>query len=366
MAEEQQHSFMDIMNSTLQELGKSIAQQSALSINSLNVSEFSGSPNEDVHEFLKKFKLQTLTLSDEQRCHALVKALKGWAINWAKANIKDLLLISDWKGIKDAMVSRFGPQDKHVRYMEKLNQLKYEDKTYTLMAYVETFVLTHQKAFPSQSESDSIQALRWNLPDEIVKGFNQMDDKWTKYDSLTELYDLVQRYERNILPFEKSKESEKRSLDPDELKKILTEFKESMSSVIQKKPDNTRDNNKQLAIITHQQPSNLINRNHYRQQRPKNQFNPNNRYQNKNYRSQDYQPYRRRYYNNDDNRRSQMKPNTQIESQRSHHQNNSVKLEPQDPAELYFAKFGKPPVPCKYCQGNHLNRHCPMIQDNLN
>lgn len=365
MAEQEQNSFMDIMNSTLQKLGENIAQQSALSINSINVSEFSGSPNEDVLEFLKKFKLQTLTLSDEHRCHALIKALRGSAINWAKANIKDLLLTSDWKSIKNAMVTRFGPQDKRVRYMEKLNQLRYEDKTYTLMAYIETYILTHQKAFPSQSDNDAIQALKWNLPDNIVKGFNQMDDKWVKYESLTDLYDLAQRYERNILPYEKSKDSEKRSIDPDELKKMLNEFKDSITSVVQKKSESTCDNNKQLAIITHQQPSRPINRNQYHQQRPKFPYKPTNRYQNKNYRNQDYQQHHKRY-NNDYNRNTHSKPHVKFEHHRSHHQTNDIKTETQDPAKAYYAKFGKPPAPCKHCQGNHLNRHCPMIMDNLN
>lgn len=312
--EELESRVIEMMNSTLQKLGESIVQQSAVSINSIQVSEFSGLPNEDVHQFLREFKLQTLSLSESHKCQALTKSLKGAAFIWAKANIKELLATSDWKGIKTAIVNRYSPFDKTMRYRQKLNQLKFDSKTCTLMAFVETYVTTYQKTFPNQSAHDIIQSIRWELPNNIIKGLNQIDDKWITYDSLSELYSLVERYERNILPFESFDKPS--NLDKEEFKKMLNEFRESIMTAIQNKPEHSSNDSKQLAIVKQEQSKYIDSNNNLQQQ-----------------------------------------------SQRPNNEN--VAQAYQDPTETYYAKFGKPHIPCIYCQGNHLIRHCPMIMPDL-
>lgn len=378
----QDRRMADLMNTTLQKLGESISHQSAVSINTIQVPEFNGYPNEDIHDFLKKFKLQTLTLSDKYRCQTLVRSLKGSASTWAKTNIKGLINIGDWKGIKSALINRYEPLDKQIRYRQKLSELKFDDKTFTISAYVETYIATHLKAFPNQSDNDAIQSLRWNLPDHIIKGLNQMDDGWVKYETIPKLYDLTQRYERNILPFEPSQETESNSLNAETLKKLLTEFKESISSTIQKKAEDNEQNSKQLALITNHRPSRPVNEDKYRYQVPKHhQSNYNQRAANgRNYNQR--QNYGKNYRNYNANYKpAYQRPNFPTKRTNNYQPTRQVKIEANtqsgnrstraqeefhDPARAYYEKFGKPPGPCKHCQGNHLNRHCPLTMPDLN
>lgn len=311
---ENESMIVDMMNSTLQKLGESIFQQSSISINSIQVSEFNGSPGEDVHQFLQEFKLQTLSLSDAHKCQALPKALKGSAFIWAKANIKELISASDWKGIKEAMINRYSPLDKKMRYRQKLNELKFNDKVYTPVSFIETYVATYQKAYPNQPANDIIQSLRWELPNHIIKGLNRIDDKWISYDSPSRLYDLVGRYERNILPFETPEASS--TLHKEDIKNMFNEFRESIMTAIQKNPEDIVDYSNQVALVKHEQ-SKYIN------------------------------------------------VNNCIQQQSQHLTNDSSVQVYQDPTEAYYKRFGKPCIPCIYCQGNHLIRHCPMTMPNL-
>lgn len=218
----------EVMNQTFHRLSESIAQQSAFSINAINLPEFSGGPKEDIHQFLKEFKAQTSTLSDEHKCRSLAKVLRGPAAIWAKSNIKELLLHNNWKEVKAAMVSRYSLLDKQARYRQRLNQLAFNDKAYTLLSYVETYVSVYKKAFPTHRPCDIVQQIRWSLPDKIIYGLNLIDDKWVKYDSLPMLYDIVQRYEKNIIPFESQQESEGNALNAEAIQNMLREFKESI------------------------------------------------------------------------------------------------------------------------------------------
>lgn len=363
----------DLMNSTLQQLSDSISQQASIAINSIPIPEFRGLPSEDIHEFLKKFKFHTSTLSEEHRCQALNKALKDSAMTWAKVNLKDLLRQSDWKSIKNQLIDRFGSGDRRIRYMEKLSTLKFDAKKSTLISYVETFLTIYKKAFTGQSESDAIQSLRINLPDGVVKGLNQLDDEWVNFSQTTQLYDLVKRYERNIMPYETRESESNNSINADTLKSMLMEFKESITQQLDKRQNGeSKSDNQQLAIIANQKPSRPLDHKRYQYQRP--------RYQNRNYGQQNYRrpSYQGRNHYQDRNNyqpRRQFNTGTPGDSKPLLHQsrlaiagqpvNQGSEQNLVNPSASYYAKFGKPPAPCKYCHGDHLHRHCPLLQDDL-
>lgn len=362
----------DLMNATLQQLSESISHQASISINSIQIPEFRGLPSEDIHAFLKRFKFATSTLSEEHRCQALNKALKDAAMIWAKANLKEFLRQADWSSIKHLLIERFGTGDRRIRYMEKLSNLKFDPKQSTLLSHVENYLATHSKAFSGQSESDAIQSLRINLPDQVVKGLNQLNDKWIDFRQASELYDLIKRYERNIMPYE-SRETENNSITAEALKNMLTEFKDSITKQWdQKRIAEVKTENQQLAVISSQKPSRPLDHKRYQYQRP--------RYQNKGFgqprfRKQNYQDrnrYQDRNYNTNkrhfhvgtsrDSKPLLGQAQLAIEDQQ---RNRGAEKDNNDPSAAYYAKFGKPPYPCKYCNGNHLQRHCPTIQDDL-
>lgn len=353
----------DMMNSTLKQLSESILQQAAIAINSITVPHFNGLPNEDVHEFLKQFKFQTATLSEQHRCQALNKSLQGAAMTWAKANIKEALRTSDWKTIKNMMIDRFGPADRRLRYKEKLSQLQFDDKKSTLTAYVENYLSLYKMAHETHSEPDAIQALRWNLPDKVIRGLNLIDDSWANYRTSDRLYSLVKRYEQNVLPFEKTSGSPSISLDAETVKSMILEFKETISKQLKKTKDEITNDNQRLAIMNHQQlliPPNEESDTH---ERPT--------YQNRNYVTNRYgrnsnfnNPYDG--YNNSDyseDEEFECEPRNFFNSIGSDPQHKQLKV--YDPASAYFTRFGKPLNHCRYCQGAHFNRHCPMIASDL-
>ena len=100
---------LNAMEATWHKLTSSLNQYAASSLASVILPEFKGAPNEDVHDFLCKFKKATATFNDELKCLALQKALSGAAQVWAKHNLKVEFNVGDWKTAKSALIERFGP-----------------------------------------------------------------------------------------------------------------------------------------------------------------------------------------------------------------------------------------------------------------
>lgn len=212
MGDESLNDTLQGIRETLRLTSLSNAQQSAVSINFLKVPEFSGKPDEDVSEFLKKYKVATSMLTDEQKCLSLTRALIGSAAIWSKT-IKSLCSEGKWKEVQKALKDRFGPADRNIRLREKLAKMSYMPSTHTLQSYVEAYEDLYKKAFNEQGGADIIQALRVNLPDRVIRGLNYLDDSWSSYKGMEDFYKLIKRYEANIQPYEKNEDNLSKQLD---------------------------------------------------------------------------------------------------------------------------------------------------------
>lgn len=341
------------LNETLQNLSRSINQQVAASINSIDVPEFHGLPHEDVYDFLKRFKIATLTLSDDYRCLAFNKSLKGAALTWAKATIKRHIIEANWSAIKAALYDRFGSPDRVLRYREDLTRLEFLEGQSTLMAYIELYLATYKKAFKNHQDSEVILSLRLNLPDKVVRGLNILDDSWSEYTEIQKFIDIVRRYESKILPYEVKTDLNGNSLSKESLNAMFEELRKAVNEDLNKHKEETKPEVQALAALAHSAPPEPQNdeRHYY------------NRY------SQPNNQYQRNYDNNN--------PSEQIlqHNERKVHPKITPDSVTDDVAsgaaqkvilEAYYARFGKPSSPCYFCQGDHLNRHCPLLSPNLN
>lgn len=350
-----------ISEQTLQKLTDSMNQYAASAVSAMNVPEFSGSLNEDVRGFLRKFKLSTISLTDEMRCLALEKALQGTAYIWAKENIKSLLKAGNWREAKHALKIRFREPNVEFKYHEQLSKLKFDPKVSSLQSYIENYHNCYSRAFNSTQDSSVITALKLNLPNVVQRSFNVLDDSWTEYTSMKELLNLARRAEEKILPFEQQ-ENTSEKLDVDTLKKLLKDFRDSLvpqklaeESKIVQEPD------KALALIQ-QHESNTFDPRNYRAN-----YNSPHEFEYRR-RAEQYQPrypartrgnYRSAYnYDARQNDQAGMKQK-EVPNSMNNIEPASKKPKLSSAYELYISKFGVPPGPCHECGGNHFNRHCP-------
>lgn len=237
------------LNETLQKLSASINQQAAASINSIIVPEFRGLPEEDLDDFLKRFKMATLTLSDEYRCLALNKALKGAALIWAKANVKELITTANWSAIKTALYDRFGSPDRILRYREKLARLKFIEGESTLMSYIESYAAIYRKAYKEYKDAELILSLRLNFPDKIVRGLNGLNDSWTEIQTMKDFMELIKRYELKILPYETKTDSDGNSLTKENILSMFNEFRDAINEDLKKQKESLKPEIEALAAI---------------------------------------------------------------------------------------------------------------------
>lgn len=341
-----------IAEQTLQRLTESMLQQAASAISAIAVPEFHGKPNEDVRAFLNRFKVATLALNDELRCLALNKALCGAAHVWAKTNIKNLMLIGDWKQIKRALVARFEAQDRELIYRGKLSKMTFDPEESTLTAYVEAFMDCHRKAHKGGSDKDAIKALKINLPNNIIRNLNLLNDNWSEFSSSDPLFGLIKRVESNIIPYEPKDESNVDKLTTESLTRILKEFKDNLVASKKEKEEEKNENTEALAAIrqvdrpdrpearTRVQP---IGYRPYRGAFQGRKPGPiyNNRYDQGRRFREDYRPFKPR--------ETRVNPEERMESP------SKEKLQ-----EAYYSRYGKPPGPCQICGEGHFNRHCPF------
>lgn len=344
-----------MLNETLQKLSASINQQAVASINSINIPEFRGLPEEDIYDFLTRFKVATFTLPDDYRCLALNKALKGAALIWAKSNIKNLITEAKWREIKSALYDRFGSPDRTLNHRQKLSKLKFNESSSTLMAYIENYIATYRKAFRDHKEQDAIQSLRLNLPDRIVKGLNYLDDGWSELRNIKEFLDLVKRYETRIMPFETRSESGNSSLTKEVLQSIFKEFRDSINEDIKKSKEENQSETKALGAMMHAAPEKRFNNDQKRDYHPRYQNNYNRRFTYKKPRYE-YSQSKPMLHGNQSRPAIEGKDKTDPSNQ----------SDPNNFVNAYYAKYGRPPGPCYYCQGIHLNKHCPLVSTNLN
>lgn len=359
-----------VTESTLQKLANSIQQQAATSLSSIQIPTFKGLPEEDVHDYLRRFKLATITLSDELRCLALQKSLSGAAHIWSRNNIKHDLTLGNWSEVKKALVERFSSPNRELRYQEKLAKLQFDPKTSTLLSYVEAYADCYRRAHGAVTDQVIIKALSLNLPHPILKNLNLLNDEWIGFDRLRHFNDLVKKLETKIIPYESTEtiSDDKKSLA--ELMKMIQELKEATQKRDQPKEDPKSDDQQALAAVRFQDNSGA--------QGSRNEGFRNNDFR-QNYRDsglnkpfyprRDQQRYPRRGYQTfGPQRGSQFQYRSNNRNNEAHtNQQVSISNQKEDSSDLataYEAKYGKVPSPCFTCKGNHFNRHCPYFDLN--
>lgn len=351
-----------ITEMTLQKLASSLMQYTASSLTSVAIPEFRGLPNEDIHEFISKFKIATITFSEELRCLALQKALSGAARTWAKSNLKHASADGDWKRIKTKLVERFGSPNSDLRHREKLANMRFNPELGTLTSYVEEFVECYRKAHNKPDQSEVIKALSLNLPKNIIRNLNVLSEDWVEYEDLDRLYSLVKRLENKILPYEQDADKTENKVDIKALTKVLGELKNSLKEQ-QEKLQEAKAENQALAAAKYE---------------PKEQSGRRS--------PEDGGPYRRRYSNRVDQRQRQyakpgprrypyarqdQKDSGHARAAATQQQNGPDSLSKLDNNRLeevqkrYEETHGKPPNGCFYCGGPHWNRHCMYYSLNV-
>lgn len=323
-----------LSEATFQKLADSISQQANTVVATLNIPEFTGSPKEDVTQFIEDFELSTLTLNDELKHIALQRALKGPARTWAKANLNCQNQERKWEEAIQALTKRFAAPDVTIKNQRKLAEMKFDQEEGTLTSYVEAYVDCYKKTFKAPQDSDIIRSLSTNLPSSIILQLNMVSDTWMTLNNLTELYELTQRLDTKILPYKESKDPTKDSLTVASVTKLMSDLKE-LSESIKKSRQETMDQAKEAALAAIKTSDPTRNR---RSPDPKPGA-PSNRS-----RENRYNPYQR------DFRRD--RTNNQRDSPAVKDGDNQLFM-------AYVDSYGKPPGPCQLCKGEHWNRHCP-------
>lgn len=347
--EESSHGATNVnLNSTLRKLDNTLEQQTAAAVSGMTLPIFKGQSNEDVHDFIRKFKLATFALSEKHRCLALNRSLSGSANCWAKSNIREAIINGNWKAIKKALIERFGSSDTALRYRLKLNEMRYDPKnSITLLGYAEIYLRAHSKAHNNQNEQDGILSLKLNLPNNVIRSLNVLDDKWHKYNSHSELFALIKRYELNILPYESNEEDKDKLIDG---KLIL----EALNELRRERQDDIKDTKAALAIMSATKST----------EKPRDperyRYNPNPRfkyYQRNNYNKQPYRNSNRTH--EPDNKKPKFDKAQPFAITNDSQAN--------QPAHILNGSFQpKPPYPCRFCGQDHFHKDCPTRDNNLN
>lgn len=345
-------------NESISKLYETMTLQNQLTaITGINIPEFSGSPNEDVTEFLKKFKATTFALNDELKCIALRKALIGSARIWAKDNLKDLISAGKWKEIKRSIEDRFQPADYQERYHKKLATMKYDPKVTTLRSYVEGYAVCYRKAHNDCSDKNIIESLVQNLPSNIKHTLNMLSETWRQMDKMADLYPIIKRVEQTIIPYEPKPIESGEKLNIDAMAKLLKDMQENfkkdclaavqaqtkvsndiaVAAIAQFKERSSRDD--RLQPVNKRRRFQDYNRNNF----GRNQTNYQNRV--------NYQPKPKLL----------PQPSTNAKPDVNNNPKSNEEINPEELKAPYYQKYGKPPGPCWNCKGDHFNRHCPYI-----
>lgn len=359
MSEETSDSVTGFSEATFAKLTESLQQYSASALTNLTVPEFKGSPGEDVKDFLGRFKLATITLSDQMRCLAIQKALTGSAKIWSKENLKLMISTGDWKGIKKALIERFEGPNASIRNLERLSKMKFDRDRDTLLSYVERYASTYRLAHEKATDSDVIRSIQTNLPDKVQRSLNILNDEWTNFKSIRDLYSLVRRAEDKILAYETKDEPES-TMKPAEVVKMMQEMQAMLKKNLEKKDEVTAPN-QQVALAAREAapfPREPTGQAPQRDQR----YHP---YQ----RQPD--PYKRNYGQRQGPNQSFVNRGRPLDNPRAIERReppraiaypNQGRAEPKrdnDLIDKYQREYGKPPGPCQICKGAHYNRHCP-------
>lgn len=337
---------MTDFNETISRLTESISQYSAATLINTTVPEYDG--QQDVDEFLKRFKKATVTLTESLKCSALDRALSGAAKIWAKT-IKEDLEKGRWTEVKRKFKERFKLHDQSMKHLEKIQNSKFKPEEMSLSSYVEIYANSYKKAHPGLQDKAIIQALRFNLPADIIKHLNTLSDEWVNFDSFDKFVNLILRLERKILPYEQKEKANENSgtLAIMTAIKALQDQNKQIQEALKKDKVEEEPQKSVEVVAAIAQPAQR--RLEYRPTNP-----PRYSYINQSRNKRPFQP-------NDYHRRDADVPNKKqnYDGNQNRYQNDSH-LSKQELQERYEQRFGKPPGPCYTCGDQHFNKHCPM------
>lgn len=350
----------NIADETLNRLSETLDRYAASAISTIPIPEFKGLPGEDVFEFIQRFKLATLTFSEELRCLALNKALIGSAQIWAKESLKSLIKAGHWKPVKKALIDRFAAPDQELRHQQKLMKMKFDDTKGSLTSYIEEYAACYRKAFTNAMDPDIIKSLSLNLPPNIVRHLNILSENWVEFGTMSLLYSLVKRLESKILPYETIQENKDRVCIA-ELSKTLIEMQATLKASLDKKEEPKSDKSPEEAIALVGRVNNYEHRQGpERYQMPLKRPAP--------YERPDYQLRSRRYVldrrpqafhgNNQQGNQLDQPPPYRMLPIQPNGDPNSQSVNQDALKAAYERRYGKPPGPCYICGGEHFNRHC--------
>lgn len=301
------------------------------------IPEFRGLPQEDVDEFLKKFKTAPVTFrNDELKCLALQKCLTGAAHTWAKNSLKEVLREGDWRSAKKRLLERFSEPNKELRHLERLTKMRFDENLMTLTSYTESYEEAYKKAHKGAESGHIIRGLSRNLLSNIIKHLNILSDNWDQSLDRYESYELIKRIDSRIIPYERREDPIKQNDALESLSRAIKELKESMT-----KKEVDCSNSKKT---TNEVSCALI--------RSNNRYKSDERYR---YRSYGQRPYEH----------SSGQTKRELPSRSQYHEGQEkppkIGLKLMESCEKIY---GRPPYLCKLCDGRHFHRHCPFY--NLN
>lgn len=329
---------------SLDKLSDTLDRYAASTLSSIAIPEFSGSLNEDVHDFVRKFKLSTLTLSDELRCLALNKALVNSARIWAKANLKAIIQAGDWKAAKKAIVSRFASPDQELRHQEKLNKMRFNQTTGSLTSYAEEYSHCYRRAHPNATDQEIIKSLSLNLPPNIIRNLNILSENWSQLTTITELYAIIKRLEYKILPYESTDDKEDK-VGLAELTRIIKEMKETINVQQPKQEASPPANSDQAVAAVGGNPQQFP-----RSNKPGFKTNSANK---------GFHPYKPSKRNKNWIYAKRYNAGQGETANSNNNENSAATKGSEEVKAAYYTTYGKPPGPCRYCEEDHFNRHCP-------
>lgn len=351
----------NIADETLNRLSETLDRYAASAISTIPIPEFRGLPGEDVFEFIQRFKLATLTFSEELRCLALNKALIGSAQIWAKESLKSLIKSGHWKPVKKALIERFAAPDQELRHQQKLMKMKFDDVKGSLTSYIEEYAACYRKAFTNAVDTDIIKSLSLNLPSNIVRHLNILSENWVEFQTMALLYSLVKRLESKILPYESIQENKDKASIA-ELSKTLLEMQATLKASLDKKETPKPDKEPEEAVALMGRLNNYEQRQGPdRYQMPLKRPAPYERFDNPS-RNRRYVLDRRgpqaHYGNNQVATQQDQPPQYRMLPPKSNQASENQSINYNALKSAYEQRYGKPPGPCYICGGEHFNRHC--------
>lgn len=309
-----------------------------LSMGLANLPEYSGAPNEDIEEFLRKFARSTTALSKEQKCLALKKAFVGDAAIFLKSYLKSYIISGDWKSLKRDVRKRFSLVDPNLLYRSELSKMVFDPIKTTLMSYVDRYAKLYKKIHANSRDDELIQDISVNLGNHIALKLNQISPDWKYMGNFEAFRDLISRLERDILALETDHlnhatqkiASTVNELVTTALKSPIKEITEILGRLNQRAKEEPVTTEHVAAIKHGQYPP--ANDDRYRRNYPAKG------------RERDWEDDRAKQRPKNEVQFNQRLPFVQFK----------------DLMRAYEDKFGSIPGPCYCCGGQHLRRHCPL------